>query len=194
MHPPADSLAPPGGAPNPTGKLVNIAPRSWATIGFYLVLAGILVLVQRAYGSGNFLFPSFPLVLAVVLLFFLARYASTHYVLTPEELRARRLAGSRTVRLEEIRSIERANLRDLGPVGLIGTWGWRGRVWSPVIGSFDTCHTVSEGLLVSAGRVPLFISPRDPVAFARELSRRARSWGVDLPADPGSVAARAEFR
>jgi len=107
-----------------------------------------------------------------------------------ETLSARRLFGSRRVRLEEVRRIELANLRDLGPIGVIGTWGWRGRVWSPVIGTFDCIHTVSPGVLVSVGAVPMFLSPTDPKGFARELSRRARSWGVELEPDAPKVGDR----
>jgi hypothetical protein len=178
MSPPAE-VAPtdPG-----SGAYVSIAPRSIVVVGFYLVLALLLFLYRNAIST-----PWAFDVLSIVLVIYLVRYVSTYYVLDADFLKARRLFGSRRIRLEDVRSIQLANLRDLGPAGLVGTWGWRGRVWSPIVGRFDTVHTVSPGLLISAGPVPLFISPRDPVAFARELSRRARSWGVDLPVDPGAV-------
>jgi len=148
----------------------------------YLILAAVLF----AY-RGSISVPWAFEFLAAVLLVYLGRYVSTYYVLDADHLKARRLFGSRTIRFEDIRAVQLANLRDLGPVGLVGTWGWRGRVWSPIIGSFETVHTVSPGVLVTAGKVPLFVSPRDPVAFARELSRRSRSWGVELPVDPGAM-------
>jgi hypothetical protein len=170
-----------------TGRYVNVAPRSAATVGFYLVLVGILIYLN---GVSSFSVPSFPALLAVILLVYLARYASTRYVMDSDTLIAGRLFGSRRVHLEQIRRVELANLRDLGPVGLLGTWGWRGRVWSPTIGTFDCIHTVSPGVLVSVGAVPMFLSPRDPMGFARELSRRARSWGVELEPDAPPVSAR----
>ena len=168
---------------DPSGPFVRWGSLSVWTIGLYLLLAVLLFAL-----SGDLSSPSITAVLALLVLFFLFRYVSTHYVLDPESLRARRLVGSRKVRFEDIRKIERASLRDLGPVGVFGTWGWRGRVWSPIIGDFDTIHTASSGLLVSAGRFPLFISPKDPEEFARELSRRARSWGVRLDVDPPALA------
>ncbi len=82
--------------------------------------------------------------------------------------------------LAEIRQATPANLRDLGPVSLIGAWGWRGRMWSSQIGSFDTVHTISNGVLVLGEGAPVFISPRDPEGFLRELSRRVRSFHPDL--------------
>ena len=173
--PPRDPLE-----PHDSGRYVNVAPRSIVVVGLYLLLAGLLLAYANSQSS-----PWIFALLAGVLLVYLVRYVSTSYVLDAEELRARRIFGSRRIRLEEVRAIQLTNLRDLGPVGLVGTWGWRGRVWSPIIGPFDTIHTVSPGVLVTAGKVPLFLSPRDPVAFARELSRRARSWGVELAAEPG---------
>ena len=188
MSRPTDEASRDAPAPSaPPARYVAVARKSPATIAFYLILAGILLLVND---RSNFIFPSFPAVLALILLLFLVRYVSTRYSLDSEQLLAWRLFGSRRVRLEEIRRIEYANLRDLGPVGLIGTWGWRGRVWSPTVGKFDTVHTVSDGLLISAGDVPLFVSPADPRGFARELSRRARSWGVELEPDAASWTPR----
>ena len=170
-----------------SGRYVVYGPRSPAVIGLYLVLVGLLLYLNS---GPTYAYPGVPLLLAAVLLVYLARYLSTRYVLDAETLWARRLFGSRRVRLEEVRNIEFANLRDLGPIGMFGTWGWRSRVFSPVVGPFDAIHTDSRGLFVTVGRVPMFLSPRDPVAFARELSRRARSWGVELPGLPMPVAGR----
>jgi hypothetical protein len=155
-------------------RYVVWAPKSPGVIGFYLAL--VLGLAYATYAHS---FSSQPYVtefLVAVLLIFLVRYASTRYTLGAETLSAWRAFGSRKVPLEEIRKIEFANLRDLGPVSVLGGWGWRGRMWSPIVGRFDSIHTASPGLLVSAGAVPLFISPPDPEAFARELSRRVRSY------------------
>lgn len=169
------------------GRVVQYAPRSAAVIGFYAVLIGLLLWLEP---RTSFAIPSLPLLLAAILAVYLARYLTTRYVLDAETLGALRLFGSRRVRLEEVRAIELANLRDIGSIGMFGTWGWRSRVFSPLLGPFETIHTVSSGLLVTVGAVPLFISPRDPTAFGRELSRRARSWGVELPAEPPPVGAR----
>ncbi len=169
------------------GRYVVYGPRSVAVIGLYLVLVGLLVYLNTGTA---YAYPGVPLLLAAILLVYLARYLTTRYVLDAETLSALRLFGSRRVRLEEVRNIEFANLRDLGPIGLFGTWGWRSRVFSPVLGPFDAIHTDSRGLLVTVGRVPLFVSPRDPPGFARELSRRARSWGVELPGPAPPVSRR----
>lgn len=168
------------------GRVVEYAPRSAAVIGFYLVLVGLLLWLGP---RGTFVVPLVPEFLAGVLVVYLARYLTTRYVIDAETLGALRLFGSRRVRLEEVRNLELANLRDIGTMGMFGTWGWRSRVFSPTLGPFDAVHTVSKGLLVSAGAVPLFISPRDPTGFGREVSRRARSWGVQLPTDPPPVSA-----
>lgn len=145
---------------------------SASTVGFFVFLV-LLLLVAIDLGS------SFPravdALLIVAILFFLVRYLSTSYSIDSVSLRAFRILGGRTVRLDRIRKVEYANLRDLGTVGTYSLWGWRGRVWSPTIGRFDTVHTRSQGLLITAEEVPVFLSPRDPEAFRRELSRRVRS-------------------
>lgn len=174
-----------GGAPSEFYR--SAAAISYGVVGFYLVLAVLLLLAGQ---NPTFItFPAVLYLLVVVLVVFLVRYLSTRYWMDAERLGAWRLFGSRTIRLEEVRKIERANLRDLGPVGLIGSWGWRGRMWSPTIGTFDAIQTTSDGLLVTVGAVPLFISPRDPNGFARELSRRVRSYTGPLEADAGDPAA-----
>ncbi len=58
-------------------------------------------------------------------------------------------------------------------------------MWSPYVGKFDGIYTDPAGILVSASGVPLFISPRNPEEFARELSRRARSYSGSLVVDHG---------
>jgi hypothetical protein len=93
------------------------------------------------------------------------------------------VVGSRRIPLAEIRKVEFVQLRDLSATGFFGSWGYRGRMWSPYIGGFDAIYTDPTGLLVSASGVPLFLSPRDPADFARELSRRVRSYGGTLTMD-----------
>lgn len=180
---PSTAGAPPG--LDAQGRYASRAPVSTGVVVFYGILVAILL---WAWGVGSYSgYPYVFVVLIAILMVFLARYASTRYVMDSDFLTASRLFGSRRVRLEEVRGIELANLRDLGPVSFFGGWGWRGRVWSPTIGTFDSIHTVSPGVLVSVGAVPLFVSPRDPVDFARELSRRVRSYHELLdPAAPGA--------
>jgi hypothetical protein len=173
----------PAGTIDSSGVYRQNAPVSYAVIGFYLILMLLLVYVSTR-GS----FSSFPFItelLIAVFLVFLVRNLSTRYRLDSDQLVAWRIFGNRRVRFESVRKIEFANLRDLGPVGMFGSWGWRGRMWSPVAGTFDAIYTISTGLLVTAGDHPLFISPKDPAAFARELSRRARSYTGDLETDVG---------
>ncbi len=124
-----------------------------------------------------------------VTVLFLVRYLSTNYAIDDTFLRARRLLGGRRIRLEEVRRIQFASLRDLVPIsgGLgFGAWGWRGRMYSPTVGDFDSCYTdAANGILVTAGAFPLYISPKDPAGFARELSRRVRSYTGPLLEDVG---------
>ncbi len=155
---------------------------SAGVLGLYLILMGALVYLG-ARGLVNLLVSE---VLVAALILYLGRYLTTRYRLDAETFGALRLFGSRRMRLEEIRHASHANLRDLAPVSFIGSWGWRGRMWSPRIGPFDTVHTTSEGLLVSGGdRVPVFISPKDPEAFLTELSRRVRSYHPDVDIETG---------
>lgn len=154
--------------------LVRWGSLSRGVIGFYLFLILLLlylILRTPGFGGSSYLVP----VVELLLLIYLARYLSTHYRLDAETLRARRLFGSRRLRLAEITRIQRANLRTLGAVGFLGTWGWHGRVWSPLVGQFDTVYTGSDGLLISGDGRPVFISPRDPDGFQRELDRRVRT-------------------
>jgi hypothetical protein len=118
--------------------------------------------------------------------FFLVRYLSTSYSIDDVYLRAWRIAGGRRIHLADVRKIEVIRLRDLSPTGFFGSWGWRGRMWSPLIGHFDAIYSDPTGLLLTADGVPLFISPRHAGEFARELSRRVRSYTGPLAVDAGA--------
>lgn len=163
------------------------APWSYATIGTYVFIALLLVATSRAALVSTF--PYVSDILAGLFLIFLARYISTRYWLDSERLTAWRLFGARHVPYAKVRRIEYGNLRDLAPVGFFGSWGWRGRMWSPMLGRFDSVYTISKGLVITGGDVPLFISPRDPPGFARELSRRVRSVVGTLDVDVGAPGA-----
>ena len=121
--------------------------------------------------------------LAFVILLLLVRYLSTSYTIDGQYLRAWRILGGQRALLKNVRRIEYASLRDLSATGFWGAWGWRGRMWSPRIGRFDAIYTDTAGLLVTAGDVPMFISPVDLQGFAQELSRRVRSLGGRLMSD-----------
>jgi len=158
---------------------------SYGIVGAYVfLLIVILLLYAGAVGQAYWWVP--PLLVAIVAVM-LARYLSTSYRIDEHELRAWRLFGGRRIRLEEVRRIEYSALRDLAPGGtFFGGWGWRGRMWSPMIGKFDALHTdPAFGILVSAGNVPIYISPQNPQNFARELSRRVRSYTGRLTVDVG---------
>jgi hypothetical protein len=162
---------------------------SVATVAFYIFLMAILALT--AVATASTITPLLYFLLAAFL-FFLFRYVSTTYWMDADYVGAWRLIGTRRIRLDEVRDVEFANLRDLAPTGFFGSWGYRGRMWSPRAGSFDSIHTVSAGVMISAGAVPLFVSPKDPLEFARELSRRVRSYNdvkltVDVPISGPSV-------
>jgi hypothetical protein len=122
----------------------------------------------------------------VLFLFFLIRYLSTTYTLNDTHLGAWRLPGLRRVPLESVRRIEYTSLRDLGPSSFLGSWGWRGRMWSAALGSFDAVYTdPARGLLITGEGVPIYITPNDLGEFARELSRRVRSYTGRLMVDVG---------
>jgi hypothetical protein len=164
--------------PDARGRVRSGAPVSVGVVVLYVILVLLIVYAsEKTQFSSNPIVPEF---LVAVILLFLARYASTYYVIDDRALHARRIFGSRSVRLEEVRAVQYANLRDMGPVSFFGGWGWRGRMWSPYVQTFDAIHTVSAGILVNAGEVPLFISPRHPVEFAEELSRRVRSYSPEV--------------
>lgn len=153
-------------------------------VGAYVFLLGILILVfeRTAFVSWWGIWAIFLLLLGS-----LVRYLSTHYRIDELHLVASKLLGGVRIRLDHVRRIEYVSLRDLAPSpGMWGGWGWRGRMWSPVVGPFNTVYTDSfRGLLVTAGDVPLYLSPREPEAFARELSRRVRSYSGRLSVDVG---------
>ncbi|MCI4366350.1 MAG: PH domain-containing protein [Thermoplasmata archaeon] len=176
-------------APGLVGDLRVWGTRSYGVIGVYIVLAVIILYFVRTSTLDNSS-PVLSYALIGVTIFFLVRYLSTQYVLGTSALKAWRLFGSRTIEFATIRKIEFANLRDLGAIGMFASWGYRGRVWSPIIGHFDAVYTDSRGLLVTAGEYPLFLSPEDPERFAQELSRRVRSYTGPLEVDVGSSDAR----
>ncbi len=158
-------------------------------VGVYIVL--ILLVLAVAPSSALTHYTWAPYLLVGIMLFLLLRYASTSYLLDAESLRARRLVGTRRIPLGSIYRIDRATLRDLSPVGFTGSWGYRGRMWSPFIGAFDAVYSDVHGMLIYGDGVPIFISPIAPEEFLRELSRRARSHGANpaegiyVPHGPG---------
>lgn len=156
---------------------------SLGIVGFYAFLMVVFFLFLRNEFTSSVGWAAVLLELALV--FFLARYLTTRYTLDDEYLRATRLLGGQRIALRSVRRIERTSLRELAPTGFLGSWGWRGRMWSPALGTFDSIHTEPFGLLVTADPHPLFISPRDTPTFARELSRRVRSFTGPLEVDAG---------
>ncbi|MCI4373668.1 MAG: hypothetical protein L3K02_08535 [Thermoplasmata archaeon] len=154
-------------------------------VGAYVVLLIVILVIFRE-GSVQFWVPY---ALIALVLFLLVRYLSTRYMIDDQYLHAQRLLGGRRMALEDVRQIDYASIRDLSPIGFFGSWGWRGRMWSPRIGSFDSIYTDTFGLLVSPADYPLFFSPSDPAGFARELSRRVRSFSGPLAVDVGDPSA-----
>jgi Bacterial PH domain len=165
---------------------------SWAIVGTYVFLLIVIVVVLVPSGATSLTWV--PYFLVALVLLFLVRYLTTRYRMDDTELRAMRVLGGRRVPLEEVRRIEYASLRDLAALSGfagVGSWGWRGRMWSPTIGEFDSIYTdPARGLLVTAGSHPLFLSPRHLDEFARELSRRVRSYTGPLAVDVGNPAGR----
>jgi hypothetical protein len=163
---------------------------SAGVVGAYVVLALLILLVVVPRAASGFAWAAY--VLFAVTVLFLLRYFSTRYTLTDTDLRAWRIFGSRRIALEDVRAIEYSSLRDLTPTGGIfgmGSWGWRGRMHSVEIGEFDSIYTdAAAGLLVTAGAYPLYLSPRKPDEFARELSRRVRSYTGALQKDVGTAS------
>jgi Bacterial PH domain len=164
---------------------------SYAIVGAYgfMLILIVVVVAPRSHSSYDWVFY---FLLALTLLF-LVRYLSTRYSMDDTNLVAWRILGGCKVALEEVRAIEYASLRDLAPTGGafgIGSFGWRGRMHSTSIGEFNSIYTdPAAGLLVTAGAYPLYISPKDRDEFARELSRRVRSYTGPLPKDVGNPAA-----
>lgn len=169
------------------GRYVVGGRLSAGVIGAYVVLLLLIILIigTRIVSADDWV----TIFLTALTLLFLARYLSTRYVLDDVQLRAWRILGGRRVPLEDVRAIEYASLRDLIPTGGglgLGSWGWRGRMYSPTIGEFDSIYTdAASGVMVTAGAYPLYISPKRPEEFARELSRRVRSYTGTLLKDVG---------
>ena len=157
---------------------------SYTIVGVYLFLEFLVILLLGR--SGTTIAWWAPWAISIFLLLSLARYLSTHYRIDDVHLRASRILGGAKVRLDQVRRIEYVSLRDLSPTtGIIGSWGWRGRMWSPFIGRFDSIHTdAAHGLLISAGDEPLYISPRDTPAFARS----SRGGSAPTPVGYGSTS------
>jgi len=183
-EPPARSLHP----LDAKGRYRARGQLSIAVLGAYVVLLLLVVFVVAPRSSSTELWVPYGLVALTLL--FLVRYVSTSYSIDETSLRARKILGGRKVRLEEIRRIEYSSLRDLAPTGGwfgVGSWGWRGRMWSPSIGEFDSVYTdAARGLLVTAGTHPLYLSPAHREEFAKELSRRVRSYTGPLAKDVGA--------
>ncbi|MGP8077277.1 MAG: PH domain-containing protein [Thermoplasmata archaeon] len=154
-----------------------------------VVTYAVLILLFLFLPHGVTKYGWVPTLFVALLVFLLARYLSARYSIDDSDLRAFRLLGGRRIPLEEVRRIEYCSLRDLSPTGAfagLGPLGWRGRMWSPEIGTFDSVFTdPARGVLVTAGENPLYLSPSDPEAFARELSRRVRSYIGPLERDVG---------
>ncbi len=159
---------------------------SVGVLGAYGVILALILLVVS---SNHAIAPWAIYLLIGITGFFLARYLTVRYVLDDAALVSWALFFRHRTPLEEVRAIEYANLRDLAPVGgWLGSWSWRGKMFSPTIGDFELVYTeASHGLLITAGAFPLYISPRDPDAFARELSRRVRSYTGPLLKDVGGT-------
>jgi hypothetical protein len=158
----------------------------------YVVLILLMIAFLPRTGSGVWVLA----VILVALAFFLGRYLSTTYSMNDTIFRAWRLGGSRRIPLESIRRIEYGSMRELGGTGFVGSWGWRGRMWSPFLGAFDAIYTdPAKGIIVTGEGVPIYFSPNDLENFARELSRRVRSYTGPLDVDVGArpaVSAAAE--
>jgi hypothetical protein len=161
---------------------------SYGVIGAYVVLLLVIVfiLIPRISPSDFWV----PYVLVGLTVLFLARYLSVTYTIDDEYLRAWKILGGSRVPLDEIRGIEYSSLRALAPTGGwfgVGAWGWHGRMWSPSVGEFESVYTdPSRGILITAGAHPLYVSPVGLEEFARELSRRARSYSGALTVDIGA--------
>jgi hypothetical protein len=169
---------------DPRGRYHDRGKVSAWNVGAYVILVVLIVVIFRTATAQFWV----PYALIAVVLFLLARYLSTRYVIDDAYLHAYRFLGGRRLSLDEVRQIEYTSIRDLSPLGFFGSWGWRGRMWSPRIGTFDSIYTDTFGLLVSPSEFPLFISPADPAGFAQELSRRVRSFHGSLVVDVGDPA------
>ena len=141
---------------------------SWAVVGTYVFMILIFLLLT----NWGFIPEYAGIILIVILLVYLVRIVTTVCVIDEDTLRASRIFGSRRVDLDTVRKVDVLSLRDLAPVGWVGTWGWRSRMWSPVVGPFDNLSTIHLGLMIYGDGVPFFISPRDRDEFLKELDER----------------------
>ena len=156
---------------------------SYTVVGVYLFLIVVLIFVLPRGSLAEWAL----LAILAFFLFFLVRYLSTTYSLNDTHLHAWRFPGGRRIPIDSVRQIEYSSMRDLGPSSFVGSWGWRGRMWSPEIGHFDAIYTdPGRGILVTGDGVPIYISPDHLEEFARELSRRARSYSGQLSVDVGN--------
>jgi hypothetical protein len=160
---------------------------SAGVVGAYLLVAVLIFVLVAPRSGGRYVWVPYFLSGATIL--FLAKYLSTRYTIRDAVLVAGQLGGRREVRLQDVRAIEYVSLRDLSPFGgfhILGEWGWRGPRFSRSIGAFDAIYSeANAGLLVTGGANPLYISPREPQRFARELSRRVRSAVGPLSKEAG---------
>jgi len=171
---------------SPEGVYYDRGRLSYTVIGVYVFVFLVISLLLPHRSSALWVV----VVILIVVAFFLVRYLSTTYSMNDTYLRAWRVGGSRRIRLESIHRIEYGSMRELGATGFVGSWGWRGRMWSPRIGAFDAVYTDPvRGLLVTGEGVPIYVSPNDLVGFARELSRRVRSYAGPLDVDVGAPGA-----
>lgn len=162
---------------------------SWAAYSYGVIVTYVVLLILGYLTVPGSLISNgwwVPYVLYALILFFLLRYLSTHYSIDADQLHASRILGSRHIDLHEVRKIQFVNLSDLSPGGFFGSWGWRGRMWTPSVGHIDAIYTTPKGILITADTVPLFVSPRNTTDFARELSRRVRSYRAPLAVDDGA--------
>jgi len=156
---------------------------SYTVVGMYVVLFLVMLLILPHTGTALWVVG----VILFLIVFFLARYLSTTYSMNDTYFRSWRVGGSRRIRLESIRRIEYGSMRELAATGFVGSWGWRGRMWSPRIGAFDAVYTDPvRGLILTGEGVPIYISPNDLDGFARELSRRVRSYAGLIDVDVGA--------
>ena len=165
---------------------------SYAVIGVYVFL--ILVLIVIFPLRNTLAYSWAPWAVAALFVLFLARYMSTSYSIDDSYLRAWRILGGRRIALEKVNKIEYDNL---------ATWDRRADSSGPGAG------TVGCGAPRSAALTPSIRTPRrefssrrrgcpstsppfDVPEFARELSRRVRSYTGRLLVDVGDPHARVD--
>lgn len=159
------------GRRNTVEKYTQWSDIPWATVGAYIFLVILMVILFETKNIPE----NVGLFLVAVLVVYLARMVSLHYTLEDGKLKVLRLFGSRRVPISEVHKVEPSSLRDLSPVSFMGGWGWRSRMWSPVVGRFDNLSTVHKGLMIYATEPPFFISPKDPDKFLAQLQKETGS-------------------